>query len=580
MPRSYDNFDLELSREGDGYTAKARSPRGEARTSFRLPLSQQELRILALSIARGRRTSRAIKTREVDEVKAYGERLFDALFAGDILACYLDNLAQIRGSDAGGLRVRLHLSDVPELAQVPWEYLYDRRSGRFLALQDETPIVRYLNLPLHAEPLEITPPLHILVMISGPKDLPELDANEEWKRLKDALAGLEAAGIIRLDRLEKPTLEALRWQLKAEEYHVFHFIGHGGIDAITDRGVLILEDESGASDAVEAEVLAGILSAEKALRLAVLNACEGGRASKGDIFAGTAQTLVQQDLPAVIAMQFEISDEAAIALTQDFYKSLASGDPVDAALTEARRGLRVVRRNESEWGTPVLFMRASDSRLFDVKCAPVPAKDLAPPPAPPPVPPPSPTPAVAPQAQPAPLLAAGPGETTAERFEMAPVTFYGSPQDAGKGPPGSGKGWGLGRFLVIGAGLLFLGVVATQVFQSKDVGSEVPSPPTSIQRVYLEAEVDVAAKALTFPLPPYPEAARAAGITGYVDVSYVVDTLGRVEPASWKLIHTTNPMFTDAARAATLAGVYIPARKGGAAVRQLVQQRLTFHPGQ
>lgn len=428
MARNYENFDIEIVREGDAYSARARSPRGEARAAFVLPLSQQEIRILGLTVARGRQTTRSIQTREVDEVKAYGQRLFDALFTGDVLACYHESLAQVRSDIGTGLRMRLRLTDTPELAQVPWEYTYDRRSGRFLALDDETPIVRYLDLPLPAGALEVEPPLRVLVMIAGPEDVADLDADEEWRRINDALADMVQQGAVRLDRLAKPTLSALRWQLRAEDYHVFHFIGHGGVDAITERGVLILEDDARRSDVVDAETIAGILSGERTLRLAVLNACEGGRASKGDIFAGTAQTLVQQDVPAVIAMQFQISDEAAITLTHDFYKALSFGDPVDAALTEARRGLRFEHRNELEWGTPVLYMRASDGRLFDVKSKPAPRPNAIPEPKPQPsAAPPIATLFTAPPAAAATPPAAEPAAArrrTAELLQAAQVAAY------------------------------------------------------------------------------------------------------------------------------------------------------------
>jgi hypothetical protein len=366
MRRTYDNFDIEVVHDVDGYDVRARSLVGEARAEFRVPLTPQETRILGLMVARGRGVSRSVQTRDVDEVKAFGERLFDSLFAGDVLACYHESLARVRGNTRVGLRVRLRLDGAPELAQLPWEYLFDPRNGRFLALEDETPIVRYLDLPIPTGALTVEPPLRVLVMISSPEDVPRLDANQEWQRLNDALADLVQQRAVRLDRLDRATIFALRWRLKEDEYHVFHFIGHGGMDA-ADRGVLILEDAARRSDVVTAVTIAGVLSPEKTLRLAVLNACEGGRAVQGDIFAGTAQSLVQQDVPAVIAMQFEISDDAAITLTHDFYQALAYGDPVDAALTEARRGLRYERRNELEWGTPVLYMRAGDGHLFDVK---------------------------------------------------------------------------------------------------------------------------------------------------------------------------------------------------------------------
>jgi hypothetical protein len=101
----------------------------------------------------------------------------------------------------------------------------------------------------------------------------------------------------------------------------------------------------------------------------VLNACEGARTSRTDPFAGAAQSLVQQGLAAVIAMQFEISDEAAITFSHEFYGALADGYPVDAALVEARKAI-FAQENGLEWGTPVLYLRAPDGRVFDVEQQP------------------------------------------------------------------------------------------------------------------------------------------------------------------------------------------------------------------
>ena len=65
-------------------------------------------------------------------------------------------------------------------------------------------------------------------------------------------------------------------------------------------------------------------------------------------------------------MQFEITDQAAVVFAQEFYSALADNYPVDAALTEARKAI-FARGNKIEWGTPVLYMRAPDGRIFDVK---------------------------------------------------------------------------------------------------------------------------------------------------------------------------------------------------------------------
>lgn len=102
----------------------------------------------------------------------------------------------------------------------------------------------------------------------------------------------------------------------------------------------------------------------------VLNACEGARGSELDVFSSTAATLVQRHIPAVLAMQYEISDQAALLLVEWFYESLTEGLPVDAAVAEAHKAIASASAHTLEWGTPVLFMRAKDGRIFDVRPAP------------------------------------------------------------------------------------------------------------------------------------------------------------------------------------------------------------------
>jgi hypothetical protein len=120
----------------------------------------------------------------------------------------------------------------------------------------------------------------------------------------------------------------------------------------------------------------------------LLNACEGARAKRSDPFGGVAQKLIQMGIPAVVAMQFAISDEAALKLSSEFYGALADNYPIDAALAEARRAI-YLDDNAVEWATPVLYSRAPDGIIFDV--APLPA---------PPIPPSTPPPRVEPTSQP------------------------------------------------------------------------------------------------------------------------------------------------------------------------------------
>jgi hypothetical protein len=248
----YLDFDLELTSELDGsYTARVlASPKGEASTPVTFPVTGTELENFILKLGRTRSGVRSLSSPQAELARSFGTRLYDAVFAGEVGTTFRRSLDE--SEDAGkGLRVRLRLSDVPTLADVPWEYLYSPGLGRFLVLSGDTPLVRYLDLPREVPPLTVTPPLRILLVVSGPTDLVALDIEQEVARMTRALAELVEAGFVVVDPLVKPTLAELRRALRRREYHVLHFIGHGGFDDAAGEGVLAFEDESGRSHLVK-----------------------------------------------------------------------------------------------------------------------------------------------------------------------------------------------------------------------------------------------------------------------------------------------------------------------------------------
>jgi len=362
----YLDFDLAIEPLGDGYTARVfDSPSGQAAAQFRTPFSDLEIENFLLRLGRTRHMVRRVESPEMASAKAFGAHLFNGVFTGDVRGCLRSSLDEANRQGAG-LRVRLHLTKTPALADLPWEFLYNENMNRFFGLSVETPLVRYLDLPERIRPLGVTPPLRVLMMISSPTDYPALDVRRESTKMTEALACLEQRGLVVVEQLEQATLSELQRRLRQGRYHIFHFIGHGGFDKQADDGILVLTDAEGRGRRVSAQFLGTLLHDHRPLRLAVLNACEGARASRRDPFAGTAQSLVQQGIPAVIAMQFEVTDEAAICFTREFYASIASGYPVDAALAESRKAI-FAEVSEIEWGTPVLYMRAPDGRIFEIE---------------------------------------------------------------------------------------------------------------------------------------------------------------------------------------------------------------------
>jgi len=360
--RRYSDFDLDFHKIAGEYLVKARSFAGEAKHPFSLPFTEEAARDFILRVE----SSISKEPQKSDFIKNFGSALFEAVFQKDVRALYKSTADLIEAKEEEGLRVRLHLQDVPELAHLPWEYLYQASTNQFLCLNRRTPLVRYLDLPKVIPPLQIKPPLQILVLISSPSDLAYLDVNNERQKIKTALADLEKRGLVKIDFVDKATVTELQRLLWHPKYHVFHFVGHGDFDENNHQGLLAFENEDESVNYISAEQLSVILNNHRSFRLVVLNSCEGARTSLINPFAGTATTLMQQGIPAVVAMQFEISDLAAIKFASVFYASIAEALPIDMAVTEARVSI-FSSGNHIEWGTPVLFMRSSDGSLFDLK---------------------------------------------------------------------------------------------------------------------------------------------------------------------------------------------------------------------
>ncbi|MCA9941590.1 MAG: CHAT domain-containing protein, partial [Anaerolineales bacterium] len=319
------------------------------------------------ALLRSRTRSRRALSPEEEAVRRFGQRLFETVFQGDVRSLFYESRL-LAGGAAQGVRIKLRLQP-PEWARLPWEFLLEPRRDEFICLSRDTPIVRYLELAQPVTPLQVTPPLRILGMVCSPYDLPQLDVDLEKQRVEQALAAQRGAAID-ITWLTGQTVTDLQRALRRtrrEPYHIFHFIGHGSFDAARDEGVLWLADQQGRAQALTANKLALLLGDHHSLRLVVLNACEGARGGDLDVFSSTAATLVRRGVPAVLAMQYEISDAAALLLAEWFYESLADDLPVDTAVTEARKAIALANDRSLEWGTPVLFMRARDGRIFDLQ---------------------------------------------------------------------------------------------------------------------------------------------------------------------------------------------------------------------
>ncbi len=94
--------------------------------------------------------------------------------------------------------------------------------------------------------------------------------------------------------------------------------------------------------------------------------------------------------------------------------------------------------------------------------------------------------------------------------------------------------------------------------------------------VFLESVVEERPEVLSGPSLQYPDLLRQASIQGRVIVQAIIDTTGRAEPQSIKVIQSPNPGFDQPAKNYVLRALFRPARVHGRAVRVLINLPIDF----
>ena len=354
------------------YRVTASGHAGEASGEFEVPFTEIELENFVLKVGWVPRGVRGIESPEAELAKTFGARLFSAVIDGAVGELYRASSAEARASGLG-LRFTLLLADAQELSGVPWEFLYDRPN--FLATSRWTPVVRSLDLPAPGGRSRLSFQSGFSASSAHRQTSSRWTSSESARSSSKGSRSLVRANAVSIDWIEEANLLALTRKLRSDTYHVLHYIGHGGFDSASGDQALLFEDDAGRSRRVSGDQLGTILRDKLSLRLVLFQSGEGAVTSLQDSFAGVAMSLVKRDIPAVVAMQFGMTDRAAMVFAGEFYSTLAAGESVDAAITEARRAI-FATGSDVEWAAPVLFLGATDGRLFDI-AAPVPAAAVA-----------------------------------------------------------------------------------------------------------------------------------------------------------------------------------------------------------
>lgn len=306
-----------------------------------------------------------------DELTVFGSLLHRALLQ-DVWSFVTEQLSAL----AQGQRLRLQLvfpSDrASHLATIPWEYLYapavEGTSGYFLGTDPRMVLSRYMPSWSGIRSQQVqSAPVRMLVVVSQPDDA----------RLGDVLAGpvvdavsaLPATLPVSVDVLEDPTLDSLEATLTHVRPHVLHFMGHGRYLPELEEGQLALLDDRRGALWLSDRDLAELMRHTGAMpRLVLLHSCDGAKTDYQADFAGLAPQLVRAGVQCVVAMQYPVTNRAAIAFSTAFYRQVSAGHEVDAAVQEGRwrmAGLSAAAREPQLIGVPVVYLASSDGRVFE-----------------------------------------------------------------------------------------------------------------------------------------------------------------------------------------------------------------------
>ncbi len=110
---------------------------------------------------------------------------------------------------------------------------------------------------------------------------------------------------------------------------------------------------------------------------------------------------------------------------------------------------------------------------------------------------------------------------------------------------------------------------------AKGVVGGTPQPVSDQPYFEFQVEKQVAATPGNA-APRYPDMLRSANVEGEVLAQFVVDTTGRAEMNTFKVLKSSHDLFTNSVKSALANMKFYPAEVGGRKVKQLVQMPFVF----
>ncbi|MEK7833634.1 MAG: CHAT domain-containing protein, partial [Acidobacteriota bacterium] len=277
------------------------------------------------------------------------------------------------------------------LLSLPWELLHDKRGFLFHG-KHAVRVRRRLPNNVQFPAVERQLPIRVLLVSPRPEDdkATYIDHRVSSKPLVEAIETLGKT--VSLTILQTPTFPALMQALQREQFDVVHFDGHGVYDPRVGLGKLCFEApdqgdqlHNRKSELIDATRLAEVMRDHR-IPLVFLEACQSAK-SDDDPTASVAAKLLEQGVVSVVAMTHSVLVETARRFVKEFYRELADGARIGAAMLAGQQALHADPRRGAiagagefqlqDWFVPVLYQERQDPSLVRQRLSAAALEDVA-----------------------------------------------------------------------------------------------------------------------------------------------------------------------------------------------------------
>jgi hypothetical protein len=316
------------------------------------------------------------KTNQLNDsqtVRELGEALFEALFEPALRQDFIGFYDQVVHKENKLLRVELDIDEqaLPDVAALPWEFMRVPSSAHsgvlWLGTATRLILSRRRSQWFAPNPIQLAAgeKLRLGVVVSAPNDLGPVLYDETVQEL-EALVANQPDRFEMLPLVVNANPDSLD-RLLAQKPHILHFIGHGRLhehNGKLEGQLALVHPVLNDAEWIGAEFFGDLLNTHRPA-IVLLHACEGAQLSSSEAFVDIAARVVQQNIPVVVAMQYEVTNWTAMRFASRFYEEVAKGSPVDQAAQNGRRAVALNSQYRGrDFATPVLFMRVEDGHLF------------------------------------------------------------------------------------------------------------------------------------------------------------------------------------------------------------------------